>query len=92
MMPSIAPQHAVSGRPWAARSAPRAPTAGFGRAERQAIVHLILPGALVLALIVACSAGGPTRAALVAPTVNGELGLLEHLQPALLAAVTAAGA
>ena len=54
--------------------------------------HVIAPGVTVLTLIAFFFSGSPTLSAIVAPAVNRELGLLEHLQVGLLVAIGVLGA
>ena len=54
--------------------------------------HVIAPAATVLTLVTLFFSGEPALAALIAPQVNRELGVLEHLQLVPLVAVSAWGA
>ena len=49
--------------------------------------HVILPASIVLSLIALYFSGNPMLAAVVAPPLNRELGVMEHLQLALVVAV-----
>jgi hypothetical protein len=49
--------------------------------------HVILPASIVLSFIALYFSGNPTLAAIVAPPLNRELGVMEHLQLALVVAV-----
>ncbi len=87
-----APSPHEHGRPaWPAPLGLAVPSA-LRAALRPAFRHIVFPLAVVVALLWAYYAGGPALADLVAPPINRELGVLEHLQALVLLAASAAGA
>src|SRR5690606_5386095 len=70
-----------------ARPIPRIPAARVRPWSRSSFRHLLLPAAVMLALLALFFSGNPFLASLVVPEVNRELGLLEHLQLLPLAAI-----